>query len=185
MPSAAGALSGLGRPKCVGRATRARCAARVARGVANAAPGAPRLLSAPGEAPAGPKPPRAPRGRRTETRPREGEVTVGGPRAKLPLQRGARLKSGHPPAKLKASFFPRRAGAPGPPISMFKPKPLVSEFPLGPQAARCAPLNIEIRGAGGSAKLALSFAGSWRRRRRRRPPRRRRRQRRRRRRRRR
>ena len=91
VPSAAGALRGLGRPKCVGRAARARCAARVARRVANVAPGAPCLPSAPGEAPAGPKPPRAPRGRRTETRPREGEVTAGGPRAKL-RQRGRAIK---------------------------------------------------------------------------------------------
>ena len=108
VPSAAGALRGLGRPKCVGRAARARCAARVARGVANAAPGAPRLLSAPGEAPAGPKPPRAPRGRRTETRPREGEVAVGGPRAKL-RQRGRAIKIWtSPPRNLKQVFSATR-----------------------------------------------------------------------------
>ena len=42
---------------------------------------------------------------------------------------------------------------------MFMPKPLVSEFPLGPQAARCVPLNIEIRGAGGVGKTCVKFRG--------------------------
>ena len=42
---------------------------------------------------------------------------------------------------------------------MFMPELLVSEIPLGLQAARCAPLNIEIRGAGGVGKTCVKFRG--------------------------
>ena len=81
------------------------------------------------------------------------------PRSSSPSPSPGKTRGPSSPRETKRKFFIRRVGAPAPQFQCSCPKSWLRFFPMGPQTALRAPLNIEIGGQGGREKLAFSFAG--------------------------